>query len=86
MFSRPYVVVSLDKQALDTRLDVLSDVPGLRKGIAVAYAKWDVEFLAQCPSCLSALEPRPALVCERQEGFVVVPTLGCKSSRRRLDL
>jgi hypothetical protein len=40
------IVVGLDEQPFDARFDVLSDIPGLCKRIAVADGKWNVEFLA----------------------------------------
>ena len=41
------VVVGLDQEPLDARLDVLADVAGLREGVAVAYRKGNVDRLAQ---------------------------------------
>lgn len=43
------VVVGLDEEALDAGLDVLADVAGLGKGVAVADGEGDVDLLAQGP-------------------------------------
>jgi hypothetical protein len=40
------IIIGLDEQPFDARLDVLSDIPGLCKRVAVAYGEWYVEFLA----------------------------------------
>lgn len=49
ILSRFRVVVRLDQEPLDTALNVLTNVAGLREGVAVAYSGWDVELLAQGP-------------------------------------
>lgn len=44
------IVVGLDEQPFDARLDVLSDIPSLCKRVAVADGKGYIELLAQGPA------------------------------------
>lgn len=50
VLGRSRVVARFDQESLDTALDVLAYVTGLREGVAVAYCERDVELLAQGPA------------------------------------
>lgn len=49
VLGRSRVVARLDQESLDTALDVLAYVAGLRERVAVAYCERNVELLAQGP-------------------------------------